>query len=158
MELDSARAKEAFYATPFVSQKKLDAAASLLSTFADHLSLTTNQIAVQAANAEIPLITKAKEFIREHHMDDLSLAQVSGLVHTSTFYFCKLFRRSTGTTFTEFVSRTRVEKAMNLLLNPNLRVSEIAYEVGFQSLTHFNRAFKRVAGESPSGYRNRLPH
>lgn len=45
----------------------------------------------------------------------------------------------------------------NLLLNPNLRVSEIACEVGFQSLTHFNRVFKKVAGESPTGYRERLP-
>ena len=62
----------------------------------------------------------------------------------------------TGTTFTEFVSRTRIEKAKNLLLNPNLRVSAIAYEVGFQSLTHFNRVFKKVIGESPTVYRGHL--
>jgi len=43
------------------------------------------------------------------------------------------------------------------LLNPNLRVSEIAYEVGFQSLTHFNRVFKKVIGESPTEYRGHLP-
>lgn len=79
------------------------------------------------------------------------------MVHTSIFYFCKLFRKVTGTTFTEFVSRTRVEKTKNLLLNPNLRISEIAYEVGFQSLTHFNRVFKTVVGESPTGHRGHLP-
>jgi len=50
-----------------------------------------------------------------------------------------------------------VEKAKNLLLNRNLRVSEIAYEVGFQSLTHFNRVFKRILGVSPTKYRTRLP-
>ena len=83
--------------------------------------------------------------------------QVAAAVHTSLFYFCKLFRRVTGTTFTEFVSRTRLEKAKNLLLNPNLRISEIAYEVGFQSLTHFNRVFKKVERESPTCYRARLP-
>jgi AraC-like DNA-binding protein len=74
----------------------------------------------------------------------------------STFYLCKLFRRSSGVTFTEFVSRTRVEKAKNLLLNPNLRISEIAFEVGFQSLTHFNRIFKKIVGESPTDYREHL--
>lgn len=58
--------------------------------------------------------------------------------------------------FTEYVSRLRTEKAKKLLLNPNLRVSEIAYEVGFQSLTHFNRVFKRILHESPSEYRIRL--
>jgi AraC-like DNA-binding protein len=52
----------------------------------------------------------------------------------------------------------RVEKAKNLLLNPNLRISEIAYEVGFQSLTHFNRVFKRVVGQSPTDYRAELPN
>ena len=62
----------------------------------------------------------------------------------------------TGINFTEYVSRLRTEKAKNLLLNPNLRVSEIAYEVGFQSLTHFNRVFKKVVGESPTEYRGHL--
>jgi AraC-like DNA-binding protein len=49
-----------------------------------------------------------------------------------------------------------VEKAKNLLLNPNYRVSEIAYEIGFQSLTHFNRVFKKIAGQSPTEYRQHL--
>jgi len=157
VDIDNAKAKEAYFATPVVSQKKLDSVSSLLAIFADHLSMKSNQIAVQTANAEPPVITKAKEYIREHHTEDLSLGQVAAAVHTSVFYFCKLFRKVTGTTFTEFVSRTRIEKAKNLLLNPNLRISEIAYEVGFQSLTHFNRVFKKVIGESPTDYRTRLP-
>ena len=157
VDIDNAKAKEAFFATPVVSRKKLDSVSSLLSIFADHLSMKSNQIAVQTANAEPPVIAKAKQFIREHHTEDLSLGQVAAAVHTSIFYFCKLFRKVTGTTFTEFVSRTRLEKAKNLLLNPNLRISEIAYEVGFQSLTHFNRVFKNVVGESPTEYRGHLP-
>lgn len=156
VDIDNARAKEAFLTTPVVSQKKLDSISILLTTFADHLSMKTNQIALQAANAEPPVITKAKQFIREHYTEDLSLGQVAAAVHTSVFYFCKIFRKVTGTTFTEFVSRTRIERAKNLLLNQNLRVSEIAYEVGFQSLTHFNRVFKKIAGESPTDYRGHL--
>ena len=157
VDIDNTKAREAYFATPVVSQKKLDSVSVLLRIFAEHLSIKSNQIAVQTANAEPPVITKAKEFIREHHTEDLSLGQVAAAVHTSIFYFCKLFRKVTGTTFTEFVSRTRIEKAKNLLLNPNLRISEIAYEVGFQSLTHFNRVFKNVVGESPTCYRTRLP-
>jgi len=49
------------------------------------------------------------------------------------------------------------EKAKNLLLNPNLRVSEIADEVGFESLTHFNRMFRKLARQSPSAHREALP-
>lgn len=108
-------------------------------------------------NADPPVIAKAKQFIREHHTEALSLGQVAGAVHTSLFYFCRLFHKVTGLTFTEFVSRTRVEKAKSLLLNPNPRASEIAFAVGFQSLTHFNRVFRRIVGASPTEYRARLP-
>ena len=48
----------------------------------------------------------------------------------------------------------RIEKAKALLLNPHLRISEIAYEVGFQSLTHFNRIFRQLTGEAPTGFRD----
>ncbi len=150
-------AKKAYFATLVVSQKKLDAVSGLLVIFADHLSMKSNQIAVQAANAEPPIITKAKQFIRDHITEELTLGQVAAEVHVNVFYFCKIFKKGTGSTFTEFVSRTRVEKAKSYLLNPNLRISEVAYEVGFQSLTHFNRVFKDVVGESPTSYRTRLP-
>ena len=81
---------------------------------------------------------------------------VAQAVHTSAFYFCKLFKKVTGINFTDYLSRVRIEKAKNLLLNPNLRVSEIAFEVGFQSLTHFNRVFKKLLGQSPTEYRAQL--
>src|ERR1700737_2990359 len=63
------------------------------------------------------------------------------------------FRKATGLTFTDYLGRVRVEKAKTLLLNPHLRVSEIAYTVGFQSLTHFNRVFHNLTGESPTLFR-----
>ena len=154
--LDNETARSAYFQTPVVSRKRLESMSTLLNIFASHLSITSNQIAVHQSNAEPPVITKAKQYIEQHHTEDLSLGQVAQAVHTSIFYFCKLFRKVTGVNFTEFVSRTRVEKARSLLLNPNLRVSEIAYEVGFQSLTHFNRVFKKVIGESPTEYRSRL--
>lgn len=157
VDLNTPKAKDAFFQTPVASQRKIDSVTNLLVIFAEHLSMKSNQLAVQTTNAEPPVITKAKKFIEEHHTEDLSLGEVAAAVHTSVFYFCKLFKKVTGLNFTEFVSRTRVEKAKNLLLNPNLRISEIAYEVGFQSLTHFNRVFKKVVGESPTEYRGHLP-
>jgi len=153
---DRARLKETYFKTPVVPQKKLDSILTLLTIFAEYLSMKSNQIAVQQANSEPPVITRAKQFIRDHQAEDLSLGQVAKAVNTSTFYFCKLFKKATGLNFTEYVSRTRIEKAKNLLLNPNLRVSEIAFEVGFQSLTHFNRVFKKIVGQSPSEYRGQL--
>jgi AraC-like DNA-binding protein len=157
VDLNNQRAREAYFQTPVVSQKKIDSVSNLLSIFAEHLSMKSNQIAVQTANTEPPIITRARRYIAEHHTEDISLGQVAQAVHASIFYFCKLFKKVTGINFTEYVSRVRIERAKNLLLNPNLRVSEIAYEVGFQSLTHFNRVFKKLAGQSPTEYRGHLP-
>jgi AraC-like DNA-binding protein/ligand-binding sensor protein len=150
------RLKEAYFQTKVLSPRQHESVVGLLSIFAQHLSIINNQIMVQLENSELPMITRAKEFIRRNQAEGLSLAQVAKAVNTSKFYFCKLFKKTTGLSFTNYVSRVRVEKAKNLLLNPNLRISEIAYEVGFQSLTHFNRIFKKIIGQSPTDYRVQL--
>ena len=72
------------------------------------------------------------------------------------FHFCKVFHKATGLKFTDYVARVRLENARNRLLNPNLCISEIAYDAGFQSLTQFNRTFKRVFGQSPTEFRTRV--
>lgn len=148
--------RKAYFATKIVSNRQHDSVVKLLAIFAQHLSMLSNQVVVQHENAEPPVITRAKEYIHEHQTEELSLGQVAKAVNTSTFYFCKMFKKVTGINFTDYLSRVRIEKAKNLLLNPNLRVSEIAFEVGFQSLTHFNRVFKKILGQSPTEYRAQL--
>jgi AraC-like DNA-binding protein/ligand-binding sensor protein len=156
LQMSRERLQSVYVETKVLSAKQYDAMIKLLSIFAEHISGVSNQIIVQREHAESPVIKRAKEFIIENQAEDLSLGQVAKAVNTSTFHFCKMFRKATGLHFTEYVSRVRVEKARNLLLNPNLRVSEIAYEVGFQSLTHFNRVFKKITGRSPTHYREQL--
>ena len=148
--------REAYFDTRVLSAKQHESVVKLLSIFAGHLSIMSNRIVLQEQNAEPPVIARAKQYIAEHQSEELSLDQVAKSVHTSKFYFCKMFKKATGINFTDYLSRVRTERAKNLLLNPNLRVSEIAYEVGFQSLTHFNRVFKRILGESPTDYRNQV--
>jgi YesN/AraC family two-component response regulator len=152
------RLRDAYFATRVVSSKQHNSIVKLLAIFAQHLSMVTNQIIVQEDNSELPVIARAKEYIRQNQAEELSLGMVAKAVNTSTFYFCKLFKKSTGVHFTDYISRVRIEKAKNLLLNPNLRISEIAYEVGFQSLTHFNRVFKKIIGQSPTTYRSKLKY
>jgi len=68
-----------------------------------------------------------------------------------------MFKKATGMNFIDYLSRVRVEKSKTLLLNPNSRISEAAFACGFQSMTNFNRAFKRIAGRSPTQFRELLP-
>jgi AraC-like DNA-binding protein/ligand-binding sensor protein len=147
---------KAYFATNTMPARQHESVVKLLTIFAQHLSILSNQILVRQENAEPPVITKAKKYIQEHQTEDISLSDVAKAVNTSTFYFCKMFRKVAGINFTDYLARLRIERAKNLLLNPNLRISEIAFEVGFQSLTHFNRVFKRVLGESPTVYRVKL--
>lgn len=156
VEVERERLHRAYFGTQVVPQKQHEAVVRLLSIFAQHLSMLSNQVVVQQENAEPPVILRAKEFIQEHQTENLRLGHVARACNTSTFYFCKMFKKITGINFTDYLSRVRIEKSKNLLLNPNLRVSEIAYEVGFQSLTHFNRVFKKILGQSPTEYRAQL--
>ena len=157
MKVDLRKLEEAYFQTQVLTPKQYESLIHLLTIFAQHLALVSNQLMVRHDNAEPPAITKAKKFIEAHQADEISLGDVASAVNTSTFYFCKMFKKATGINFTEYLARVRVEKAKNLLLNPNQRISEVAFASGFQSLSHFNRVFRRIAGESPTRYREKLP-
>jgi len=148
--------RKAYFSGRVVAPKEHESAVKLLTIFAQHLSMVSNQVFIQRENAEPPVIAKARAYIQEHQTEELSLSQVAKAVNMSSYYFCKMFKKIAGINFTDYVARVRIEKSKNLLLNPNLRVSEIAFEVGFQSLTHFNRVFKKILGQSPTDYRAQL--
>jgi AraC-like DNA-binding protein/ligand-binding sensor protein len=154
VSVDLNRLRDAYYHSRVLSANQYSGLIRLLEIFARQLSLTANEMAIQDAEAEPPMIRRAKAYIAGHHGDPISLDNIACAMHVSIFYFCRMFKKATGLTFTDYLGRVRVEKAKNLLLNPHLRVSEIAYSVGFQSLTHFNRQFHRLTGESPTGFRD----
>ena len=103
--------------------------------------------------AEPARIWKARNFIEEHCAEEISLAQVAKAANTSANYFSEKFKEATGTNFVHYVARRRFERAAALLSNRDARVSEIAFATGFQSLSQFNRVFRKFAGKSPTEYR-----
>ena len=148
--------RKAWEKNPFIPPDKYNAVVRLLTFFADQLSALSNQLVTEKNNSEPPLVLKARQYIDKNKAEELSLADVAKAAGASIFHFCKVFHKATGLKFTDYVARVRVEDARTRLLNPNLRISEIAYDVGFQSLTQFNRTFKRVFGQSPSEFRTNL--
>ena len=156
LKVDLARLEEAYLNSKVLTQRQHAAVICLLEIFGRQLSAAANRMALQDAEAEPPMIRRAKGYIAGHYRDPVGLDEIARTMHVSTFYFCKMFKKATGLTFTDYLGRIRVEKAKNLLLNPHLRVSEIAYTVGFQSLTHFNRMFRKLTGESPTDFREKL--
>jgi AraC-like DNA-binding protein/ligand-binding sensor protein len=155
-EIDLKRIEEAYFQTRVVSKRQYESIIRLLAIFAQHLAALSNQLMVREEKAESPMIARARAYIADHQSEELSLKEVARAVNTSAFYFCKMFKQAIGLTFTDYLARVRVEKVKNLLLNPHKRVSEAAFEAGFQSLSQFNRVFKKIEGMSPSDFREQL--
>lgn len=154
--IDLKRAEEAYFATRVLSREQYEAMVKLLSIFATHLAACGNQLALDRAGTKNAAVTRGREIIDQGFRDELSLGEVARQVNVSAGYFSLLFKKVTGINFVEYVARLRVEKAKNLLHNPKFRISEVAFDVGFQSLSQFNRNFQRFAGISPRAYRASL--
>ena len=105
------------------------------------------------SRAEPVAIWKARKYIEEHAGEELSLTKVAKVVNMNANHLSENFKQVTGTNFVEYVARTRFANACDLLRNPKLHISEIAFAAGFQSLSQFNRVFKRFSGKSPTQYR-----
>ncbi len=111
------------------------------------------QSARDGHRAEPVEIWKARKFIKEHSAEELSLTKVAKAANISRNHLSEKFKQVTGTNFVDYIARARFEKACELLRDVDLRISEIAFAVGFQSLSQFNRVFKKFSGKSPSAYR-----
>src|ERR1041385_4748229 len=149
--------ERAYFRSCVLSPVRYRAMLRLLSLFARHLSILSNQLVVRRENDESTNMTRARQFIEEHQAEPLSLGRIARVANISRHYFCKMFKKATGINFTDYLSRVRVEKSKTLLLNPNSRISEVAFACGFQSMTNFNRAFKRIVRRSPTQFRESLP-
>lgn len=116
-----------------------------------------DQTVQNRSQAEPVEIWKARNFIHEHSDEEVSLIKVAKAVNISANHLSEKFKQVTGVNFVEYVARTRFEKARDLLREGDLRISEIAFAAGFQSLSQFNRIFKKLSGKSPTDYRRACP-
>lgn len=153
-DVDWETLEKAYFGSRVIDRKQYESVLRLLEIFARHLSLAAEQIATQQMHAEPPLVSRAREIIEQRSGEALPLTEIAHSVHASTFHFCKTFKRATGMTFTQYLSMVRIAKAKKLLSNPQARISEVAFDAGFSSITHFNRMFRRVTGQSPTDFRH----
>lgn len=149
-------AKAEFDRHPELDAERYRAATVVLVSFASQIGESAHRTLFAQCTHEPEAVRNAKAYIHAHLAESLSLESVARAVAVSPFHFCKLFKRATGLTFTDFVNHARVEKARRMLMRPSCRITEVAYDVGFQSLSHFNRSFRRITSESPTEFRSRL--
>lgn len=92
------------------------------------------------------------DYIQEHLDQDLSLAELAGLVQLSPYHFARLFKRSTGLSPHKYLLKCRIERVKQLLIARKLSLAEIACVVGFSSQSHLNYHFKRLVGVTPKAF------
>src|SRR4029453_13691835 len=117
--------------------------------------LTAGQLenASSRTQAEPVDVWKTRKFIEEHSGEELSLRRVAKAVNIHPNYLSEKFKQVTGINFVEYVACTRFKEACRLLRDGDSKISDIAFAAGFQSLSQFNRVFKRLSGKSPTEYR-----
>lgn len=101
-------------------------------------------------------INKAIKEMNINYNSSLTLESMANHLGLNKCYFCDLFRKETGKTYSQVLNEIRVEKSLELLLNTNMTILEIALAVGYNNQNYFNMAFKRIMGTTPLKYRNRM--
>lgn len=92
--------------------------------------------------------------VDERYQGKIGVNEVAALCNLTKPAFCRYFKKSTGNTFISFLNQYRISQAKRLLLLGN-NISETCYDSGFESLSYFNRTFKKVTGENPSEFKRR---
>lgn len=103
-------------------------------------------------------IQQIEIYVSLHYNHDIPIDEIASLVHMNRSSFCVFFKRMKGISFTNYLNTYRMDIACRMLSTTDKSVSEIAYGVGFNNLSHFCRTFLKYKEVSPTKYRNRMGH
>jgi AraC-like DNA-binding protein len=98
-------------------------------------------------------IERVMEYLNEHFQKNISLNDVAQLTNMAESAFSRFFKARTGMTFIESLTEIRLGHASRMMIDTTQSVSEIAYECGFNNISHFNRIFKKKKGCTPKEFK-----
>jgi AraC-like DNA-binding protein/ligand-binding sensor protein len=146
----------AYQSVPVIQRHRIQAACRLLEFFAQTLEEHIPGWLLCNSHDIPPAVAKAEEYIDQNLGQTIRLPTVARYAGVCVQHLCKLFRASTGLTFKQFLAWSRTEKAKALLHDASARVSDVAFECGFNSVSTFNRIFKRLVGKAPKAYQDEI--
>ena len=126
-----------------------------LSKFDDARELATSSFAKVEVESESKRILKVKNYIDEHYKDEINLEQLADLVGMTSTSFSRYFKQRTGKNFLEYIIDIRLGHAARMLIDTTDSISEICWRTGFNTLTNFNRLFRKRKGCNPTEFREK---
>jgi len=126
---------------------------SELAKCTDYRLLSNTQMQSMDSDTQLDQINAILSRISENLSEPIAAADMARELKMSESAFSRFFRRATGNTFTDFVNHVRVNRACQLLMESDLLITHIGYEVGFNNIANFNRRFLDIKGMTPSDYR-----
>lgn len=124
-----------------------------LAQCTDYRLLSSTQMQSEDNDAQLDQINAIVSRISENLAEPASAADLARDLGMSESGFSRFFRRATGNTFTDFVNHVRVSRACQLLMESNMLITHIGYQVGFNNIANFNRRFLDIKGMTPSDFR-----
>jgi len=112
--------------------------------------------ALESTVAPTGFLNHAMDYINRNILSEITIDGICSAVHMSKYYFCRKFKESTGMTVMDYILKTRIVLAKNMLVNENRSITEISERCCFSSVSYFSRVFKEDTGETPTSYRKRL--
>ncbi len=101
-------------------------------------------------------MNQVMQFLLENRFQKITLEETAAVANLSKEAFCRFFKLRTRKTFTQYLLQLRINEAQKLLQETDLGIAEIAFRVGFENLSYFNRSFKKLTGERPREFRELL--
>ncbi|BCS80142.1 response regulator transcription factor [Anaerocellum diazotrophicum] len=119
------------------------------------IQIITSEAAIQKKTYNSSsIVSQALEYIKNNFKRNISLEEMSQVLNISPYYFSKIFKKSVGINFKEYLIKLKIEHAQKLLTETNMPIKEIAYEIGFDDPNYFIKAFKKYTGLTPASVRN----
>ncbi|MGB5359215.1 MAG: AraC family transcriptional regulator [Eudoraea sp.] len=127
---------------------------SILATSEEYVLLHDYPVINKYSQKQQERLKNIYSFIDENYQRKIELKEVAALSNLSKEAFCRYFKNATGSTFTSFLNQYRISQAKRLLLKGR-NISEACYDCGYESLSYFNRTFKKITNENPSDFKKR---
>lgn len=138
----------------FIDQRIVNSLEELRSWSTGMLEKLKDELAASDQYSSSYIIKQVQEMVRASHGQDVSVKMIADKVYLHPVYLSKIYKAGTGESLSDYIIRMRMERALYLLKNTNMKIYEITTELGYQNPQYFSKMFKKFYGVTPQEYRD----